>query len=151
LTTTATERLEKQQRQNVFARGGAVLSVLIMLALLVFAYRDLAGYVEQYQAIRHSHEVIRELEQVLSIVKDAETGARGYLLSNDTTFLQPYDQAVGTLAAHFTRLEELLSSDTSSRNGLYQMREQIQQRMGFLERVIGDQRSGRAPNAADHG
>ena len=137
--------IRKDERQNFLLKGLAVSSVLVMLVLLVFSYRNLVGYVRQNGQIRHSHEVIRELEQVLSIVKDAETGARGYLLSNNDTFLLPYDKATGTLAPHLERLSVLLARDSSSIDEFNRLRSQIGQELQYLMQLIVDQRGGTVP------
>ncbi len=41
-------------------------------------------------ARRHSYDVIGVADNLLSTLKDAETGERGYLLTGDTAFLEPY-------------------------------------------------------------
>ncbi len=44
--------------------------------------------------VTHTHEVLRALEATLSTLKDAETGQRGWLLTNDDKYLKPYERAV---------------------------------------------------------
>jgi CHASE3 domain sensor protein len=41
---------------------------------------------------RQSIEYQRELAQLFSLLKDAETGERGYLLTGDRSFLEPYER-----------------------------------------------------------
>ncbi len=143
--TSGPSPLRAQERQNVLVKAIALVSVLVMLVVLVFSYQNLIGYVTQNEEIRYSHNVIRELEQVLSIVKDAETGARGYLLSNDDVYLQPYDEATRTLAPHIGELARLIERDTASRKGLEELRSLADLRMRYLKDRISDQRGGLAP------
>jgi CHASE3 domain sensor protein len=44
--------------------------------------------------VEHTHKVLLELETTLSVVKDAETGQRGYLLTGDKRYLEPYQAAI---------------------------------------------------------
>lgn len=134
-----------QERQNFLLKALAVASVSVMLVLLVVTYRNLVGYVRQNQEILRSHRVLRDLEEVLSIVKDAETGARGYLLSNDSAFLEPYNGATTTLAPHLTELALLLAPDTAPGSEIARLRSETALRMQYLQERINDQQLGHVP------
>src|SRR5688572_15779351 len=57
--------------------------------------------------VNHTHEVVQSLETLLSTLKDAETGQRGYLLYGDERFLEPYQSALNSVMAarqHLTSL-----------------------------------------------
>ncbi len=62
-----------------------VLSVLITMATL--AYNRLVSLVESTVAINRSNEFAMKLEEVISCLKDAESGSRGFLLTRNTDFL----------------------------------------------------------------
>ncbi len=134
--------IREQDRRLMLLKVIALFSVAALLVLLAFSYRNLAGYVTQNEEIRRSAEVVTELGEVLSLVKDAETGTRGFLLTNDNDYLQPYDEATRTIAGHIDGLAKLLESDTASRAALGRMRSLIDQRMDHLEARISDQRGG---------
>jgi CHASE3 domain sensor protein len=55
------------------------------------------------QSVSHTHEVRANLAEVLSLLTDAETGQRGYMLTADPAYLEPYAQArtaiIGSIAA----------------------------------------------------
>jgi signal transduction histidine kinase len=77
--------------------------------------------------VSHSDSVLIERERVLSALKDAETGARGYLVAGDTTFLEPYKGATAKLTESFQRLR-ILTADNPTQ----------QTRLDTLESVAGD-------------
>ena len=85
--------------------------VVVLIAISVLTYRKLSTYVREVASVRHSNRVLRTLEVVLSSVKDAETGHRGYQLTRDSVFLTPYHQAVSTLPVELNRLDSLVSKD----------------------------------------
>jgi two-component system sensor kinase FixL len=68
------------------------------LALLAGAAAMLAVNLGTFAAVRASGnratDALLRVETLLSIVKDAETGGRGYLLTGDEAYLGPYDQAL---------------------------------------------------------
>ena len=43
--------------------------------------------------VTHTYEVLREIETDVSLAKDVETGTRGYVITNDRVFLEPYQKA----------------------------------------------------------
>ncbi|MCP3699549.1 MAG: diguanylate cyclase, partial [Aliivibrio sp.] len=65
-----------------------LFSVSITSSILTFkleAYGD-----KKLEWVIHTHDVITNSEKLLSSFKDAETGQRGYLLTNNVSYLQPY-------------------------------------------------------------
>ena len=57
------------------------------VALSFWAFRQIRQAAE---ARRHTYVVISSADDLLSALKDAETGQRGYLLTGDEAFLEPY-------------------------------------------------------------
>ncbi len=73
----------------------SILASIAVVALLVtlgigFAFWAFAKIEESTDERRHVREVINAAETLLSELKDAETGERGYTLTGDETFLEPY-------------------------------------------------------------
>ncbi len=92
------------------ALGFLVAAVLISLgfALSFYSYNQ---YRKDRELVEHTQQVMGQLEDVLSAMKDIETGARGYMISNDTLFLEPYRQALPKLPAMVSRLQQLVSDN----------------------------------------
>jgi CHASE3 domain sensor protein len=61
----------------------------------------------------HTHEVLTQIEETLSLLKDAETGQRGYLITGETRYLQPYEDASASIHQRFKRLKELTADNAS--------------------------------------
>ena len=61
--------------------------------------------------VTHTHEVLGSLERVLSGVKDAETGQRGYLLTGNEDYLEPYSNAVEQVTDELARIKTLTSDN----------------------------------------
>lgn len=82
--------------------------VLILLVISLLTYRNLINYNDEVRSIRHSSRVLRTVEIVLSTIKDAETGHRGYQLTRDTTYLRPYYNSLKTLPGQLQSLDSML-------------------------------------------
>ncbi|MBA4058684.1 MAG: hypothetical protein C0490_28465, partial [Marivirga sp.] len=86
--------------------------VLILLSISLLTYRNLNNYISEVKSIRDSNRVLRTLEIVLSTIKDAETGHRGYQLTRDTVYLQPYYNSLKTLPAELRLLDSLVRNNS---------------------------------------
>ncbi len=70
--------------------GAAFLLVLISYLLTLYANKEL---IKQARLVDHTNKVIFHLETMLSAIKDAETGSRGYIITQDNHFLLPYNKS----------------------------------------------------------
>ena len=84
----------------------------------------------------HSKQTIDNLNGVLSIVKDAETGQRGFLLTGNTLFLEPYNNAVGKAGGLIDQISEQTSDNEFQQKNLAQLRIDVEQRMNGLAKNI---------------
>ena len=67
--------------------AGATLLVALGVTVSFWSFRQIA---EVADARNHTHDILNQAEDLLSALKDAETGQRGYLLTGNETFLEPY-------------------------------------------------------------
>lgn len=78
-----------------FGLAGALIFFLISGLV---AYRNVETLRDNYRQAGHSQEVMSTLNQLLSSLQDAETGQRGFLLTNIDRYLEPYNAALRPLA-----------------------------------------------------
>ncbi len=71
-------------------RNGYVIAfVLILLSYFLTAYAN-RQLIKQSATVQHTNKIISDLELMLSKIKDAETGVRGYVITKDLNYLAPY-------------------------------------------------------------
>lgn len=83
-----------------------IVAVLLIVSLIMF--QNLNNYMQEVLMIRHSNRVIRNTQQVLSTIKDAEIGHRGFQLTSDTLYLEHYYSALSLLPARVKALDSLV-------------------------------------------
>jgi signal transduction histidine kinase/DNA-binding response OmpR family regulator len=72
----------------------AAVPLFLMLALAAFLTVQFATHEREAQAlVRHTYQVMAQLGRILDDARDAETGQRGFLLTGDARFLEPYRRA----------------------------------------------------------
>jgi signal transduction histidine kinase len=102
---------------------------------------------------RHLDELVdvlairRELFAVIALIQSAESGQRGYLLTLDDAYLQPYSDALSRMEAEVSRLRELAKSRPEYADRVDGLAAKIDSKVGELQRTIdlvGDGRNDEA-------
>src|SRR5258708_16803532 len=63
------------------------------------------------ERVRHTNEVIAKAHQNLKLLIDGETGVRGYVITGNQTFLEPYNQSLNSTGSAFAKLEVLVADN----------------------------------------
>ena len=85
------------------------------------------------QWVDHTWEVIAQVERIMSLAKDAETGSRGYMLEGEDRFLDPYRNAVLSLPEALNTFKQLTADNPVQQSNVVPMRATIDERMRLLE------------------
>jgi PAS domain S-box-containing protein len=97
----------------------------------------------------HSGQVMQKLEKVLSVMKDAETGQRGYLLSGRQVYLEPYNGAYREATTLIDELTRLTADNRKQQHNMTYIRRILAQRLDILQQLVGKKRRGETIVAAD--
>jgi PAS domain S-box-containing protein len=127
--------------QDLGTPGFAVI-VTALVAGAILGYWNTLRLVENDRRVAHTHTTIGQAGELLSTLKDAETGQRGYLLVGDESYLQPYQDALRREQGLVRTLRELSSDDPEQRARVEAMVPLIDQRIDELTRTISLARSG---------
>ena len=73
----------------------------------VISWSDIQSLRTLDKSVRDTHTMLLSLNELFSTLQDAETGQRGFLLTGDEAYLQPYVDAVDTLPARLKAVERL--------------------------------------------
>src|SRR5690606_5574004 len=79
--------MQKTLKNNL--QVGLGLSLLILFITSLASYISIRNLVKSSELVAHSNDVIYKTNQIISHLKDAETGQRGYLLTGEEVFLEP--------------------------------------------------------------
>lgn len=93
-----------------------LFSVSIASSMLTFKLESYGD--EKLEWVNHTHEVITNSEKLLSSLKDAETGQRGFLLTQQVSYLQPYYTGEAESQSILERLYQLTSDNKEQQKAL---------------------------------
>lgn len=98
------------------------------------AYRAATDYVAATLERRQSLLVLQHADQLLSLMKDAETGQRGYLLTGEDRYLEPYREALSQLGEARKNLRDVASSRHSE--AVKEIEDLVEQRLTLAAETI---------------
>jgi signal transduction histidine kinase len=133
------------ETRRTFLRSGAaplLVGFLILACMIGAVLSFVASEQNNAQAIRRSMEVERELVGMLSILTDAETGQRGYLLTGDAVYLEPYRSALGRVEVQFDMLGAMLAANPAQTHAFDDLRRVAKEKLDELGMTIARYRSG---------
>src|SRR5688572_21719246 len=80
----------KLHREIFITKLGATIIIIIMICLGAITYNMFEDNSENQRSVQNTYEIIGLGKELLSIVKDAETSTRGYVISGKEEFLEPF-------------------------------------------------------------
>lgn len=113
------------------------------------SYLSLQNLLSSNRAVTHSSEVMQKLEQVLSVMKDAETGQRGYLLTGRLSYLEPYNGAYRRAGELTDQLAALIVDNNYQQNNIRAIRHLFDKRLAILQSLVVKKQGGQNISAAD--
>jgi methyl-accepting chemotaxis protein len=116
--------------------AGFVVSSLLLLGIGTAAYQAANSLVATSQQVNHTHQVLEHIANVISLLKDAETGFRGFALTGDETFLEPYNAALPALATTTNELRALTADNRTQQEVLDQMLPRVTAKLSELREMI---------------
>ena len=120
-------------RQKIaIALGSAVLTLLVGVTALLVVLRLRVAI----NAVDHTNMVMRQLDGVLAGLVDAETGQRGYVITADSAYLEPYHSGKLEADAHLVALRGLVASDTQQLQRVDSLQGLSDRRLRELDRVV---------------
>ncbi|MBU8881554.1 response regulator [Kaistella sp. DKR-2] len=115
---------------------GLGLSLVLLFISSMASYISIKNLIDSASMVKNSNRIIQDLDHVFSLVKDAETGQRGYLLSGDLRFLEPYNNAKEQISEGINALSaEVTNTHTQSKN-LEKLQRSIDSRIDILDRNL---------------
>jgi PAS domain S-box-containing protein len=118
------------------------LHISFSVVLVVAGVLGVASYLNTQRLIRdnewviHTHKVMEALGDILSQLKDAETGQRGFILTGQDRYLDPYNQAHGAIDVNLAALMELTNDTHDQKTELLHLKALIDSKLDELKQTI---------------
>lgn len=117
-------------------RIGLGLSLLILFITSLASYISISNLIKSADLVAHSNQVMNSLDAVLSTVKDAETGQRGYLLTGDKVFLDPYNGAKERATELLNQVALETIDNPFQQENIKKLQEIVEDRLNIVEKTV---------------
>jgi PAS domain S-box-containing protein len=123
----------KSEKQIFAGFFFALLALLFVGLISITSNNKLQKAANQ---IKHSLEVLQKEDEILSLLKDIETGTRGYALTGDTSFLQQYRITNTVIPSEILILEQLTADNPIYHKYIDSLKVLIDAKMEFVGNTI---------------
>lgn len=121
---------------------GPVVSILVLLIVGVFIILTAVAYnatikINESTSLRsYSYQVEIAIDKVEADMLNAETGQRGYTLTGDANFLNPYNKGILNLNKDFIHVQELTKGNAQQQQRLFAMKPLIDTKLFEMKQTI---------------
>lgn len=110
--------------------------LFVILCIGGFTFKHIKSLSETSKGVKETYTLKSELDQIISNLKDAQTGHRGFLLTHDSLFLSPYNKNLQKIANNLKRLDSLILDNKEQRENLKQLEIDIAQRFETFNKSL---------------
>lgn len=146
--SVALQKKSRQERRTIIRNFWAKLSLTrqgtVILAIpLVCLLITLAAWIgtrkseeNTYQWVVHTQKVLRTSDKLLNSLLNAETGIRGYGLTEDQKFLATYREALPDVTPTLEHLSQLVKDNPQQRQQVVQLKDLVEQEKIILSKTL---------------
>ena len=120
---------------------GFAMSFLLLAAIGIVAYRSTDSLTKTSYAVTHSHAVLERISNLLNQLTDAETGQRGFVITGDETYLDPYRSGTAEVSRLMGELRVLTADNPNQQRRLAEAEPNIDAKLAELKRTIDMRRT----------
>ncbi|UVL01035.1 response regulator [Pseudomonas sp. B21-048] len=130
------QRFRKLLSRNIsLPLGLGVISAFFFVALITYLLSVI-------QWVQHTDRVINNANEATKLTVDLETGMRGFLLSGDEHFLEPYETAKPRIAVALNTLLELTADNPIQTDRLHRLQALHMEWVNYAQTMLDLQRAG---------
>jgi PAS domain S-box-containing protein len=119
---------------KVLAGFGVALAVLFFVGGL--AYQSTLQYAETSRRVAQTHEALAVLEEIFSLLSQAESGQRAYIITGDSSHLPRRDAAIARTGELMLRFKQLTADDPAQQRRVPELTRQIAARLDLLDQAL---------------
>ena len=112
------------------------LSSIVGLGVTLTSVRSTGELVSSSAWVAHTYKVINGFDEIRSLLKDAETGQRGFLITGEPSYLAPYENALKKIDEQLASLRELTADNPNQQSRLVSLRPLIDSKLSELAQTI---------------
>jgi len=119
-----------------------LLALGLLIALAVSGSFSGRRYLDASEWVTHTFEITEAIDRVRTLAQDVEVGQRGFLLSGDAAFLEPYEKGRAALPRSLARLRRLTRHSPLQQQNIDRLTVSLGAKLAFAEETLRLKRVG---------
>jgi PAS domain S-box-containing protein len=137
-------------KKEQFVKPGLIFLFILLLGLSGVGFYLLQQSVEAEELVVQTYEVIQIAQTILASVTDMETGVRGYIISGDERFLEPYYSGFPKNDSEITLLKRLTEDNAVQQSNITLLTSLIEKKQSICEVQMQLRRASGEEPAENH-
>ena len=126
--------VKKTVTRNLKFRFG--IGLFILFTISIASCLSILNLLKTNALVAHSNLIMQKLEKIVSVMKDAETGQRGFLLTNQQEFLQPYNGSNQKAIDLVNQVQSLTKGNNQQQINVTDIKVILLERIAILDQLL---------------
>ena len=113
-----------------------VISLAILLLISALTFKHFENISDSTDMVMHTYNVNLKLEQLASTMKDGETGVRGFMLTKDKNFLEPFRNSEAKVMLIYSKLKKITIENNIQKENLKEYLKLIHERYAVWNSIL---------------
>jgi len=118
-------------------RSGYIITFLLLMITYFFIFMATWNLQKEYDRVTNSYKAQNKIGELKNSIVEAETSVRGYYITNDESFLKPYNENLNNIPVLYNELKILESGNPQQLRLLDSVQELIERRLSLMKKNIG--------------
>lgn len=115
---------------------GFCLALMVLIAIGAVAYHGTTVLITNSRSVTHTNTVMLHLEHLFSLLQDAETGQRGFVITGEPRYLAPYNDSLAHIQAEMNEIRGLIADEPDQQQRIGAMEPLVTAKLAELQQVI---------------
>ncbi|WP_294312980.1 response regulator [uncultured Chryseobacterium sp.] len=121
---------------------GVGFSLIILMASSVASYFSIQNQMNHRESVGKSRRAVTAVKDVMLSLLDAETGNRGYQLTGQESFLEPFNRSLAEYSKTFQYARSLEITDPHQKKLLDELEKNVEHNLASLKLFVQNRRKG---------
>jgi len=115
---------------------GFAACVCILICVAIFTFKNSQQFIASSELVLHSNKILNEFDQILISTINAETGTRGFIISGNISYLEPYTNACKRAFEHYDSVNELTKDNYLQQKNNKELKKKLYLRFANLDKSV---------------
>lgn len=115
---------------------GFIVCTLVLFGVAIFSYKNSEKFIESNEWVDHTNQVIHEFDLLMVYSIDAQTGARGFVITGEISYLEPFSKAKVNLFEHLYTVKELTRDNDVQQKNIEELEKEFNRHINYLSGYI---------------